>query len=468
MRNYISLLALVVFMCECSTSWARGIYVDNERGDDAADGLSPEKALKSIAKAIELAEAGDTIHLKPSKSPYKEEAAFRNKSGLPGRPIVLEGHGATISGCEPLVEADWHQVAPGLYRNDMLIPHNNAVIARFYFIFNGKMNHMGRTSKGLQVPFKPPNELSPGEWTYQKDEHAFYIKTEPGKSLAKYRIEAPMRANGVSFSGTCEHIVIRNLIATHVWNDGYNIHGKTCDILFENVTAIECGDDGLSAHDDCEVRVDGLVSIGNSTGICNVNDSRSINNRVFIKDCLGQDFYMLGTNHHTLTNSIIYCTAQRAITVQGEQKDDRPCTVKMENVVLLRTSDTPKSVRVAKKGIFVGKRLTIFGVDFDASDGIATLTDSVIGGEPPPEIILTPRSVWKADRNVYDVKHIRVGQMVYGLDDFHTYRNTTGQDQHSMWIKVMFNRPLDGQFVLPVKVKDVGADIEHLSGLGVK
>ncbi|MEI9897947.1 MAG: hypothetical protein WDN28_29840 [Chthoniobacter sp.] len=61
--------------------------------------------------------------------------------------------------------------------------------------------------------------------------------------------------------------------ATHVYNDGYNIHGKCRDCVFEHIGAFECGDDGISAHDDCQYRVDGLVSIGNSTGIADTVDS---------------------------------------------------------------------------------------------------------------------------------------------------------------------------------------------------
>lgn len=110
-------------------------------------------------------------------------------------------------------------------------------------------------------------------------------------------------------AGNCNHLIIRNVIATHVYNDGYNIHGTCRDVRFENIQAIECGDDGFSAHDDCQVEVDGFVSIGNSTGVCNTGESVSKNNRLLLRDNLGFDFFLIGTRAHTLTNSVLLCSS---------------------------------------------------------------------------------------------------------------------------------------------------------------
>ena len=206
------------------------------------DGHGP---VRSIARAIQLAQPGDTVDLASVDQPYKESAVFTNRSGEPGRPIVLDGHGATLSGCEPLKIADWKMVAPGRYRTTRL-PNKSSQVSRFYFLFDGVPNHMGRSSKGVHAPFKKPDDLKPGEWTFVQTEGAYYIQIDPARKLADCRIEVPVRLNGVQISGKCSHLVIRNLTATHVYNDGYNIHGTTRDISFENITAIECGDDGLA------------------------------------------------------------------------------------------------------------------------------------------------------------------------------------------------------------------------------
>ncbi|UKI34012.1 MAG: hypothetical protein L6W00_11805 [Lentisphaeria bacterium] len=49
-------------------------------------------------------------------------------------------------------------------------------------------------------------------------------------------------ANGVGVYGGSEYVVVKNLIAKHFWNDGYNIHNASKNITFENIAAISAGD----------------------------------------------------------------------------------------------------------------------------------------------------------------------------------------------------------------------------------
>ena len=344
-------------------------------------------------------------------------------------------------------------VSPGLYRNRNLLPVNPANLGRWYFVFDGKMNHMGRTAKGPSKPLKKVEELAPGEWTYVPDapivrkseggrpwdarrvKGAFYIKIDPTKALADYRIEAPIRANGVSLSGRCEHLVIRNVTSTHVHNDGFNIHGYTRDILFENVKAIDCGDDGVSAHDDCQIRVNGLVSSGNSTGICDVGDSVSHYNRVFIKDCLGHDLYFLDTNEHSISNSVVQSSAWRVLVLTGGQHTNKVCTLRLDNVFIQRVTAT-NEVRVAAGAVFEGRRLTLLNLNFQATGGAVTLRDSIVAGTPPPEVTIWKDVKWVADNNVYDLKSLRLDKTFFTAKTFAGFQRATGQDKISQWTKL--------------------------------
>src|SRR5690606_36797612 len=125
--------------------------------------------------------------------------------------------------------------------------------------------------------------LSPGEWTYVETEKASYLRLQEGSALSS--VHVPERRGGVSLRGSCEHLVIRYLAATHVWNDGFTIHGRSRDIRFANVRAIECSDDGISGHEDCRIDVDGLLSRGNATGFCHINQSQSWNRNNVFEDC---------------------------------------------------------------------------------------------------------------------------------------------------------------------------------------
>lgn len=347
--------------------------------------------VKTIAEAIKLAQPGDTIHLAPGR--YRESATFHDKSGEPGRPITLDGHGATLDGGEPLKPADWEMVSPGLYRNRKLLALNSSILGRWFFVFDGKMNHMGRIRKGPSAPLKKVEELQAGEWTCVSDapivskskqlKGAFYIKIDLAKTLADYRIEAPIRANGVSLSGHCSHLVIRNVTSTHVYNDGYNIHGYSRDIVFENIKAIDCGDDGVSAHDDCQIRVNGLVSTGNSTGICDVGNSVSHYNRVFIKNCLGHDLYFLDTNEHSLSDSVVQSSAWRGLVVTGRPNTNTVCTLRLDNV-LIRRLNKPEPAYVQKSAVLRAKRVTFENLEL-VTLGEATFDNCLLNGKPEPE-----------------------------------------------------------------------------------
>lgn len=343
----------------------------------------------TIHHAIKMATAGDTIHLEPKV--YRDYAGFYGKKGEPGKPITLDGHGATLEGSDPIDPAKWREVSPGLFANDDLIPGlSDAVIGRWFFIFDGRMQHMGRTSKGKQAPLKKPEDLHAGEWTFVKDPSrerppskaiygTFYLKVAAGQKLADAKIFAPMRSAGVQMSGDNAHLVIKNLTATHPYNDGFNIHGDCRDVVFENIRAIECGDDGISAHETAEYRVDGFVSIGNSTGICDTVAAKTSYNRVFIADCIGFDLFFLDDGRYKLTNAVIFSKAQNPFTVTG--REDKHCELEIDNVLFRRLAE-PRTALIAPTAVVRAKRLTMENITFDArgslqAEGAAELSEIV-------------------------------------------------------------------------------------------
>jgi hypothetical protein len=433
-----------------ATATGRDLFVDPAAGDDRADGLAPKPRagsgpVKTIARGIKLAMAGDTVHLAPAT--YREAVVFHDRHGEPGRPIVLDGHGATIEGADLLQPAEWEQVSPGLYRNDRLyrpqvLAPEHGVVERWFYLFDGRMNHMGRSSKAPSPPLKRPEDLKPGEWTIVVKDHAFYIRIDPSRSLAACKIALPRLSSAVLLSGHCSHIVVRNLTGTHVLNDGYNLHDLTRDAVFENIAAIECGDDGFSAHDDCQVRVDGFRSIRNSTGITNTGHSQSENRRVWIQDCIGFDLYFLdegyrdkgprGSNRHKVVDSVIISSAARCVSVDGSQGLTDPCRLSLENV-LIRRVDKPEQILVAKNSVFAGDHVATFGVSLVATGGTVELRHSLIGGRQAPGITLSPGVTWLADHNHYALGALQWNGASFNAARFEEYRRASQQDVHSRW-----------------------------------
>ncbi len=367
----------ILFFAICPLLRAREIHVGKDQ--------------PTIAHAIKAAQPGDTIHLEPKV--YRDYAGFYGKKGEPGKPITLDGHGATLEGSEPIDPAKWTEVSPGLFKNDELLPRlDDAITGRWFFLFGDKMQLMNRTSKGRSAPYKKPEELQPGGWTFIKGPArpnakplqtfgTFYIKITPGQKLSEANIFMPVRSAGVQFSGDNAHLVIKNLTATHPYNDGFNIHGDCRDCVFENIRAIECGDDGISAHESAQYRVDGFVSIGNSTGICDTGTAQTSYNNVFIAKCVGFDLYFLDEGRYSLTNALVLSSAQNPLTITGRDKGD--CRMKMENVIIRRLTD-PRIGNIALRAVLDAKNCTFENLDVKVT-GTASWDNCLINGKPMPE-----------------------------------------------------------------------------------
>jgi hypothetical protein len=335
------------------------------------------KDAPTIHHAIRAALPGDTIHLEPKV--YRDYAGFYLKKGEPGKPVTLDGHGATLDGSEPLDPATWSEVAPGLFKNDALLARlDDAITGRWFFLFDGKIQRMGRSSKGKTVAFKKPEELKPGEWTFIKDPSreqppskqtygAFYLKVTPGQALADAKIAYPLRSAGVQFSGDNAHLVIKNLTATHVYNDGFNIHGDCRDCVFENIRAIECGDDGISAHESAQYRVDGFVSIGNSTGICDTGSAQTSYTNVFMARNIGFDLYFLDEGRYAVTHAVLLSSSHYPFFVTG--RVDKHCELAVDNL-LLRHIGPPSTAFIAESATVNAKRMTLENLKFDSRSKI--------------------------------------------------------------------------------------------------
>ena len=410
----------------------RALAVDPKLGDDTRDGVTGP--VKTIARAVKLAGPGDTIHLAPGT--YRESVDLTNKHGLPGKPITLDGHGAVLEGSEPVRSADWESLGQGLYRRVKLLPRmDDAIIGRWFFLWNGRMNRMGRTAKGPSAALKRPEALQPDEWTYVKAEDAFYVRLPEGQTLDASNLRYPARGSAVVLSLSGSHLVVRNLIGTHVYNDGFNIHGAQRHTVFQNIAAIECGDDGFSAHEDADCRIDGFVSIGNSTGLCDTVSSVTHYRNVYIKDCLSYDLYFIGDSPHSMENVMVESTAVRALEVA--QHTDRPqvgpSTVRLRNVFLRRVGGPAGEARVSRHGKLTLEGCTLLGVNLTVTPGgEVEIHRSEIGGEPKPAVLLFPNTLWRGGHNRYDLAGLRVDQTSFTTATFAEFQRIAGE-AGSVW-----------------------------------
>ena len=358
--------------------WIWGVMITATVAASARD-IRVGEDVKTIAAAIKLAQPGDTIHLQPIV--YRDYAGFYGKKGEPGKPITLDGHGATLEGSDPLDPKQWTEVSPGLFEASKLLTRlDDPIIMRWFFLWDGKMNHMGRTSKGKKAPFKKVEDLQAGEWTFVQD-HArgkamanqifgsFFIRLPAGQKLPDARIFVPVRSVGVGLGGANAHLVIRNITATHPHNDGFNIHGDCRDVVFENIRAIECGDDGVSAHESAEYRVDGLVAIGNSTGITDTVAAKTTYRHVFLADNLAFDLYFLNDGRYAVSDAVVLSSSEHALQVSGGK--DQHSELRLDNVLIHREG-SKGSVSVAKDATLFARRFTLEGDELKSGGKVET------------------------------------------------------------------------------------------------
>lgn len=389
------------------TGPGRVFYVNNQIGDDAANGLSatPDAdgaPVRSLARAVSMLRPGDTLHLAVTDSPYRETLTLGDDfGGTRGHPIVIDGHGATILGCDPLRLDGWEPAGePGLYRSARFMSEleefgDGAKLGRVFFVFDGVVQHMGRSMKGAQVRFKSPADLQPGEWTYVEVEKSFYLKV--AGTLADAHVEAPYRRNGVAIRApqvALSHVVIRNLIVCRVLNDGFNLHGTTRDLLLQNIASVECGDDGISPHETCEVTIDGYWGVGNATGMGNghlsITDARNLRLE-------GNRAHQLMIGHAAVTairNSVIAADAgTQPINITNSQGS----RLTLDNVQI--SSPAGCAVLVGPDATVEGRRLTSVGPDWRNAGAVHLSECVLLGGH----VTSLDGGTWEGSGNVYDV-----------------------------------------------------------------
>jgi hypothetical protein len=414
-----------------ASSVGRSLQVDPTTGNDGQDGIA--RPVRTIARAVKLAQPGDTIHLVPGT--YYESADLSNKHGLPGRPITLDGHGAVLDGSEPVRAADWESLGKGLFRKVKLISRiDDAVIGRWFFLWNGAPNRMGRTSKGPSQPLKDPGALQPNEWTYVAAEGAFYLRLPDDQDLDAANIRYPARSSAVIESISGSHLTVRNITGTHVYNDGYNIHGAQRNLIFENIAAIECGDDGFSAHEDADCRIDGFVSIGNSTGLCDTGTSVTHYKNVFIKDCHGYDLFFIGLAH-SIENALVESSAARAFALDGSKlTGGAVCQLRLKNVLIRRVGGGLQEMRIGAGGRLYAENCSFIGLNVTmTASGEIALRHCFLGGEPKPNVLLWPNTIWRGENNVYDLASLRVDKTSFSEKTFADFQKLTASETNSRW-----------------------------------
>ena len=126
--------------------------------------------------------------------------------------------------------------------------------------------------------------------------------------------------------------------------------------------------------------MEGFVSLGNSTGICDTVAAKTSYNRVFIADCIGYDLFFLDEGRYKLSNAIVLSSAQNPFVVTG--REGKRCELEVDNVLFRRVGPT-KPALITSTAVLNGRRLTLENIEFDARGSLE------VAGQAELEAILT-------------------------------------------------------------------------------
>lgn len=174
-------------------------------GNDANDGLSPARALATVQRAVNLAQAGDLVTV--AASVYREQVSLP-RSGTPTLPIVLQGQpGAVLDGAELLAAGSAWEASQGVYRRADANPSWQIVAGTQRLFRYDSLAELQALAAG-----------APGGYCY--DGGYLYLKLSDGSSPATRDIHIARRENGFVADGR-SHLRIEGFEIRHYGSTEY-------------------------------------------------------------------------------------------------------------------------------------------------------------------------------------------------------------------------------------------------------
>ena len=326
------MLAILTFLFAMGLSAAE-IHVDYENGKNDGNG-SKENPYPNTRIAAGLAKPGDLIRIAKASKPIRNNIFIDKADGTQEKPIVIDAGFNTFLGTVPLDPAQFISIGNNVYKTRAPRSMIPGLRYRYFFLYQGKRIGMGQSSKTQSEKLKKVGDLKDLEWTLERLPKSdtnpnsllchLYFKVPAGKTLESLRIEEPAENlhSGIVTEGKIRYVTVKNAVVKNFWNDGSNFHYDCRGIVVENIAAIECNDDGTSAHETCEVTARNYLVAGCHTGFCHVQQAKFTHENFYITDIIAKDIYLLNTGGNSLKN----------IVIEGSSKDgihftDGPCDI---------------------------------------------------------------------------------------------------------------------------------------------
>lgn len=232
---------LLCLFIVCRSAYGVEIFVDNIVGRDVDDGMTAEARdgntgpVRSIRRALEVANYGDVVVLRNTGTPYYESISLTGSrhSGNPYRPFVIEGNGATLSGLRSLPPGGWRQDGPGIWK---LTPTRKG----YYRLVRNGRSVPESFLEGCCVDPRPL--LEPGKWVAWRGSIYFRQDTVERPDQQAFAFSADQ--TGVSLHQV-SNVLIRDVTLQHFRFDGLHAQGLCESVILDNVRSLENGRAGV-------------------------------------------------------------------------------------------------------------------------------------------------------------------------------------------------------------------------------
>ncbi|WP_425614505.1 hypothetical protein NA78x_004374 [Anatilimnocola sp. NA78] len=239
-----------------ATCSAADLYVNNVTGDDRRNGQEPTSfgagngPVRTIAKALRLANKGDRIILAVNPEPYRESIAISGgyHSGLPNFPFQIVGNGATLDGRLSLADAEWEFVTGDIFR---VRPPRGAFQRLFL-------------DDQLAEFVKPVGDarpvLQPKQWTLLSG--FIYFCAEKDQIPSHYNLSCCGLTTGITLYQVHD-VIVSDLIVRGFQIDGVNAADNVRESKIQGVVSNENGRSGFTVAGASRVFIDQCDAAGN-------------------------------------------------------------------------------------------------------------------------------------------------------------------------------------------------------------
>ena len=237
---------------------ARDLYVNNLAGEDRytgaqatpySDGTGP---VRTIAKALRLAQAGDRIVLAKTDQPYRESITLcgNRHSGYAQQAFTIQGNGAVLDGSLPVPPRAWEH-----YRDDVF---------RFQPPGQGTQQLYLDGRPAVRAPYDSLRgglpRLEVGQWCLA--DGRIYFRVEKDKLPESYDLSFARLVTGVTLYHV-EHVAIVGLTIQGFQNDGLNAFNSARRVYLAEVMCRGNGRSGLTVGGASQVEIDVCMSGNN-------------------------------------------------------------------------------------------------------------------------------------------------------------------------------------------------------------